>query len=57
MCWVDKKSISQMLKLQEEYNISQFVETGVFKGVNVRLHSFHWDKVMSCDISDEYNYS
>jgi hypothetical protein len=54
MCWVDKKSIDQMMKLKEEYNISQFIETGVFKGVNVRLHSFHWDKVISCDISDEY---
>jgi len=54
MCWVDKNSIKQMLKLRDDYNISQFVETGVFKGVNVRLHSFHWDKVMSCDISDEY---
>ena len=43
-----------MMKLKEEYNISQFVETGVFKGINIRLHSFHWDKVMSCDISDEY---
>lgn len=54
MCWVDKNSIKQMLMLRDEYSISQFVETGVFKGVNVRLHSFHWNKVLSCDISDEY---
>jgi len=54
MSWLDKKSIEQMLKLRDLYNISTFVETGVFKGVNIRLHSFHWDTVMSCDIMDEY---
>jgi len=54
MCWVDKNSVEQMIQLKKKYNISQFVETGVFKGVNARLHSFHWDKVISCDIIDEY---
>lgn len=54
MCWLDKNSIKQMLKLKKEYEISQFIETGVFKGINIRLHSFHWDKVISCDIVDEY---
>ncbi len=54
MCWLDKKSLEQMLKLKDEYNISTFIETGVFRGVNIRYHSFHWEKVMSCDILDEY---
>ena len=54
MCWVDKKSVKNMFKLRDKYGINTFVETGVFKGVNVRLHSFHWDKILSCDISDEY---
>tara|TARA_Y100000310_G_C20666217_1_gene807634 strand:- start:743 stop:1444 length:702 start_codon:yes stop_codon:yes gene_type:complete len=54
MCWLDKTSIEQMLKLRDKYNISTFVETGVFKGVNIRLHSFYWEEVMSCDIMDEY---
>lgn len=54
MCWLDKKSVNQMFKLRDKYNINTFVETGVFRGVNVRFHSFHWNKVLSCDISDEY---
>ncbi len=54
MCWLDKTSIEQMLKIRDKYNISTFVETGVFKGVNARLHSFHWDKIITCDIMDEY---
>jgi len=54
MSWIDKNSIKQMLKLRDKYSISTFVETGVFKGVNIRLHSYHWDTVMSCDIVDEY---
>ena len=54
MCWLDKSSIEQMLKIRDKYNISTFVETGVFKGVNARLHSFHWDEVLTCDIIDEY---
>jgi len=54
MSWNDKESISQILKLKNEYDICTFVETGTFKGVNVRLHSCHWKEVLSCDISEEY---
>ena len=54
MCWVDKNSVRQILKLRDKYNMSTFVETGAFRGANVRLQSFHWDKVLSCDIVDEY---
>ena len=54
MCWVDKKSLEQMLLLRDKYEISDFVETGSFRGVNVRYHSFHWKNVFSCDINDDY---
>jgi hypothetical protein len=54
MSWTDKKSIEQMLKLRDQYSISTFVETGCFRGVNSRLHSFYWENVLSCDIFDEY---
>jgi len=54
MSWHDKQSIEQILKLKDKYKMSTFVETGVFKGVNVRLHSFYWDVVRSCDISKEH---
>jgi len=54
MCWVDKKSLEQMLLFRDKYEISDFVETGSFRGVNVRYHSFHWNNVFSCDINDDY---
>ncbi len=54
MCWLDKKSLEQMAKLKDKYNISTFIETGAFKGINARYHSFHWEHVLSCDIIDEY---
>ena len=53
MSWHDKKSIEQILKLKELYGMQHFWETGTFKGVNMRLHSFHWREVHSCDISAE----
>lgn len=54
MSWTDKKSVEQMLKLRDQYGISTFVETGCFRGVNLRMHSFYWEHVLSCDISEEY---
>jgi len=54
MCWLDKSSVNQMFKLRDKFNISAFIETGTFKGVNARFHSLHWKEVHTCDISDEY---
>ena len=54
MSWNDKQSIEQIFKLKELYGMQHLWETGTFKGVNVRLHSFHWREVHSCDISEEY---
>lgn len=54
MCWLDRLSIKQILELRDEFGISTFVETGVFKGVNVRLHANNFKIVLSCDIKDSY---
>ncbi len=54
MCWLDKKSIEQMLELRDEFHISTFVETGAFKGVNAKFHSHNFKEVLTCDINDEY---
>ena len=56
MCWLDKKSLEQMLLLRDKYQMKDFVETGTFRGVNVRYHSFHWRSVFSCDIDIDYLY-
>jgi len=54
MCWLDKTALKQMLTLRDLYGIKNFIETGVFKGINVMYHSYHWMNVFSCDINDEY---
>jgi hypothetical protein len=54
MCWIDKNSVIQILKLKKEYNMDTFVETGTFKGVNTRFYSYYWENVLSCDIFEEY---
>ncbi len=54
MCWLDRRAIEQILKLRDEFNISSFVETGAFMGVNARFHSYNFKEVLSCDISEEY---
>jgi len=54
MCWIDKESTRQILRIRDKYNSSTFIETGTFVGINVRLYSFYWDEVLSCDICDEY---
>jgi len=54
MCWLDKKAIEQFIKLRDKFNISQFVETGTFMGVNAKLHSRNFKEVLSCELIDEY---
>ena len=54
MCWVDKESVKQILKIRDKYNMSTFIETGTFRGINIRLYSFHFKEVFSCDICDDY---
>ncbi|MBM3206449.1 MAG: hypothetical protein FJZ43_02420 [Candidatus Staskawiczbacteria bacterium] len=54
MCWLDKKSLETMKKLRDEYNISTFLETGTFKGINAKVHSYNFKEVLTCDIKEEY---
>ena len=54
MCWLDKKSIEQILKMRDDFNISTFIETGTFKGINAKVHAYNFKEVLTCDISEEY---
>ena len=54
MSWLDKTSIEQILKIRDKFNISTYVETGTFKGVNAKFHAANFKEVLTCDISDEY---
>lgn len=52
--WFDKKAVEQTLKLRDKFKIRSYVETGVFRGLNVRFWSYYFDDVMGCDVSEEY---
>lgn len=52
--WFDRKAVETTLKLRDKFKINTYVETGVFRGINVRFWSYYFDDVMGCDISDEY---
>lgn len=54
MCWLDKKSIETMLKMRDDFNISTFLETGTFKGINAKVHAYNFKEVLTCDIKEEY---
>ncbi len=54
MSWTDKKSIEQILKLRDRFNISTFVETGTFKGINAKFHAQNFKEVLTCELIEEY---
>ena len=54
MCWIDRESVRQVLKIRDKYKINTFIETGTFRGINTRLYSFYFKEVFSCDICDDY---
>jgi len=54
MSWTDKKIIEQMLKLRDKFNISTFIETGTFKGVNAKFQAQNFKEVLTCEIDPEY---
>ena len=54
MSWTDKQIITVMKYLRDKYQITTFVETGTFKGVNAELHSKNFDKVITCEDNNAY---
>jgi hypothetical protein len=54
MSWTDKIIVEEILKLQDEFNISTAVETGTFKGVNTELYAHCFKKVLSVEINEQY---
>lgn len=54
MSWTDKKSIEQILKLRDKFNISTLVETGTFKGINAKFHAQNFKEVLTCELMEEY---
>jgi len=54
MSWTDKQSVRVMKYLRDKYEIKDFVETGTHVGINAKLHSKNFDRVLSCEKITEY---
>jgi hypothetical protein len=54
MSWSDVKSLQQIKKLRDHYNIKTFIETGTFHGINAMVHAVDFDKVITIEINKDY---
>jgi len=54
MSWTDNQAVETIKKLRDIFKIETFLETGTFKGINARLHSFNFEEVITCEKIPEY---
>ena len=52
--WYDRVSTEQTLKFKEIFDVTTFVETGTYKGVNLKFWAHYFPEVYGCEINDEY---
>src|SRR3990167_4918807 len=54
MSWTDKIALETINKLRDEFGISDFIETGTYKGVNADVQSKNFNRVFTCEINPDY---
>lgn len=52
--WFDRIAVEQTLQLKRDFNVNTFIETGTFRGINLRFWAYYFKDVWGCDIEDEY---
>lgn len=52
--WLDAGSVKTTLKLRDTFTISTFIETGCFRGINVKFWSYYFPLVIGIEKSPEY---
>ncbi len=52
--WYDRFSVFATLRIRDIYNVNTFIETGTFRGVNLRFWFYHFKEVIGCEINPEY---
>jgi hypothetical protein len=55
MSWTDKRAIETIKQLRDYYEVTDFVETGTFMGINARLQANNFDFVFTCEKVPEYH--
>mgnify|MGYP001589355903 FL=1 len=54
MSWTDKCAVRTINQLRDRFSITDFVETGAFKGINARFQSRNFFKVLTCESNKDY---
>jgi hypothetical protein len=54
MSWTDLKSLEQIKKLRDRFDIKVYVETGTFRGQGTTVNSGIFDTVLTVEINREY---
>jgi hypothetical protein len=54
MSWTDIKSLEQIKKLRDRFNIKVFVETGTFRGNNAEVHASNFETVLTVESLQEF---
>lgn len=54
MSWLDIKSLEQMKKLRDLFDIKTFIETGTWKGNGAQVQSRNFDTVLTIEVVPEY---
>lgn len=52
--WYDTLAVAQTLKLRDQFMVTTFVETGCFRGINLKFWSYRFDNVIGVDKSEAY---
>lgn len=52
--WFDKIAVEQTLKLRDKFQIKTYLETGTFRGLNIKFWSYYFDEVLGCEFNEEY---
>jgi len=54
MSWLDIKSLTQMKKLRDMFNVKTFIETGTWKGNGAQAQSANFETVLTIEVVPEY---
>ena len=54
MWWLDKSAVETGMKFRDEFDVQLYVESGTYKGINLKFWSHRFDKVIGIEIDREH---
>lgn len=52
--WYDLRATHNTILIKDIYKVSTFVETGTFRGVNLKFWASYFNNVIGCELNPEY---